>query len=106
MLLFSIIFNFYISRLIIGNSNLKNLLLYFGIGVNVLILIIFKYSNFIIENFNLLFDYNIGLIYLTFPLALSFYTIQQVAYLFDCYDEEIKDVKFTNYALFISFFLN
>lgn len=104
LLLFSIIFNFYISRLMIGNSNLKNLLLYFGIGVNVFILIIFKYLNFIIENFNLLFDYNIGLIYLTFPLALSFYTIQQVAYLFDCYDEEIKDVKFTNYALFISFF--
>ena len=48
LLLFSIIFNFYISRLMIGNSNLKNLLLYFGIGVNVFILIIFKYLNFII----------------------------------------------------------
>ena len=41
---------------------------------------------------------------LPFPLALSFITFQTIAYLVDCYDDEISNLNFKKYALFIIFF--
>ena len=38
------------------------------------------------------------------PLAISFFTFQQIAYLVDSYNNETKEYDFLNYALFIGFF--
>ena len=37
-------------------------------------------------------------------MAISFFTFQQIAFLVDAYDKEIKNFKFINYFLFIFFF--
>ena len=38
------------------------------------------------------------------PLGISFFTIQQISFVIDCYRGTIKDYKFHDYALFVSFF--
>ena len=38
------------------------------------------------------------------PLAISFFTFQQIAFLIDIHDKNIRPVKFIDYLFFISFF--
>jgi len=82
----------------------KKLLLTFGIIVNLALLGYFKYSDFFIENFNTVFDTDISLLHLALPLAISFYTFQQIAYLVDSYRSETKEYDLLNYAVFVTFF--
>ncbi len=82
----------------------KKALLTFGIIANLGLLGYFKYSDFFIENFNAVFDTGISLLHLALPLAISFYTFQQIAYLVDSYREETKEYDFLNYAVFVTFF--
>ena len=58
-----------------------------------MILIIFKYTDFLIVNINLIFDTNLELLELPFPLALSFVTFQVIAFLIDAHDENIKKIE-------------
>ena len=61
-----------------------------GILFNLCLLGFFKYTDFFLENFNALsqllhLDFNIPLPHILLPLALSFVTFQQIAFLVDCY---------------------
>ena len=82
----------------------KKTLLTFGIVANLLLLGYFKYADFFIENFNLALDSNFDLLHLALPLAISFFTFQQIAYLVDSYRGETKEYDFLNYSLFVTFF--
>ena len=82
----------------------RKALLAFGITVNLALLGYFKYSDFFIENLNTVFDTDISLLHLALPLAISFYTFQQIAYLVDSYRSETKEYDFLNYAVFVTFF--
>lgn len=86
-----------------GGGTHKSLLI-FGIIFNIFLLGYFKYSDFFINNFNFVFSSHVSLLHLTLPLAISFFTFQQIAYLVDSYKLETKEYDFLNYALFISFF--
>ena len=79
-------------------------ILIFGIVFNLSLLGYFKYTDFLIENFNLAFNSNAELLNLALPLAISFFTFQQIAYLVDSYRQETKEYDFLNYALFVTFF--
>ncbi len=106
LIIISIVFNFYFGKLIRNNTdyNSKKKLLFFSIFFNILYLAIFKYTDFIIENINYLLNLNINLLNLPFPLAISFFTFQTIAYLVDCFNGNIKNTRFTQYSLFIIFF--
>jgi alginate O-acetyltransferase complex protein AlgI len=80
------------------------LILWIGIILNLLILIAFKYLNFIIDNINLVFEKDLKILEINFPLAISFFTFQSIVFLINCYDNQIKDVKIIDYCLFITFF--
>jgi D-alanyl-lipoteichoic acid acyltransferase DltB (MBOAT superfamily) len=82
----------------------KKFILIFGIVCNVGLLGYFKYADFFIENFNLFAGSDIELLDLILPLAISFFTFQQIAYLIDSYKNETKEYDFLNYALFVTFF--
>jgi D-alanyl-lipoteichoic acid acyltransferase DltB (MBOAT superfamily) len=41
---------------------------------------------------------------LALPLAISFFTFQQIAFLVDSYRQETKEFNFLNYSLFVTFF--
>ena len=63
-----------------------------GIIFNLCLLGIFKYTDFFLENFNLFtkllhLDFAIPLPHILLPLALSFVTFQQIAFLVDCYKQ-------------------
>ncbi len=82
----------------------KKSILIFGIVFNLSLLGYFKYTDFLIENLNLAFNSNAELLNLALPLAISFFTFQQIAYLVDSYRQETKEYHFLNYALFVTFF--
>jgi D-alanyl-lipoteichoic acid acyltransferase DltB (MBOAT superfamily) len=82
----------------------KKALLSFGIIANVALLGYFKYADFFIENVNVLTNGHIPLLHLALPLAISFFTFQQIAYLVDSYRGETKEYDFLNYANFVTFF--
>jgi D-alanyl-lipoteichoic acid acyltransferase DltB (MBOAT superfamily) len=54
-----------------------------GVVINVSLLLYFKYSNFFIVNLDGATGAHIPLLKLALPLAISFYTFQQIAYLVD-----------------------
>ena len=64
----------------------------------------FKYTDFIFSNLNSL-GASLPLPHILLPLALSFVTFQQIAFLVDTYrSEEIKRIDWLDYSLFITFF--
>ena len=108
IILSSMLFNY-----IVGNSLNENIqkikvhkktLLTFGILANLTLLGYFKYTDFFIENFNSAFGSSTSLLHLALPLAVSFFTFQQIAYLVDSYRRETAEYDFLNYALFVTFF--
>ncbi|MDC0054357.1 hypothetical protein OAJ09_00345 [Candidatus Pelagibacter sp.] len=109
LLIFSILINYYISLKIkyylVSKKNLSKRYLFFGIFLNIFILIVFKYTNFLISNVNFFIEEKLSLINLIYPLALSFFSIQQIAYLVDNYQEpDFKTPNISDYFFFISFF--
>lgn len=105
ILIISIVFNFFLGR-ILNNNNTphRKALLTLGILINILNLSYFKYSDFFIVNINTIFRTSINLLNLALPLAISFFTFQQIAYLIDGYRREIKNYNFIDYTLFVTFF--
>jgi len=87
-----------------GRSHAPKKLLTAGIVFNLGLLGYFKYMDFFIENLNRLVHAEIPLLHLALPLAISFFTFQQIAYLVDSYRGETKEYDFLNYALFVTFF--
>ena len=102
LILGSMIFNFLIGRSL-GKTASKALLI-FGIIGNVALLGYFKYTDFFIENFNWVLSKDVDLLHLALPLAISYFTFQQIAFLVDNYRGEVKEFSFLNYSLFITFF--
>lgn len=110
IILSSLLFNYVIGNVLSQqimksrNTFSKKSILIFGIFANIALLGYFKYADFFIENFNFTFDRNVDLLHLTLPLAISFFTFQQIAYLVDSYKKETREYNFLNYALFVTFF--
>lgn len=105
LLLISIGFNFGVGR-ILSRDDQRNTrgVFIFGVSVNLALLAYYKYTNFFVDNVNGLFgtNWNIGDIVL--PLAISFYTFTQIAYLVDAWRGNAKEYNFLHYCLFVSFF--
>ena len=110
IILSSMVFNYVIGRSLNKTCKdkskgfSKKSILIFGIVFNLSLLGYFKYTDFLIENFNLAFSSDADLLHLALPLAISFFTFQQIAYLVDSYRQETKEYDFLNYALFVTFF--
>ena len=106
IIIISIIVNFYFGNLIkkTFEKNFRKKILIFSIFLNIIFLAIFKYADFIIDNVNYFFNLDIHSLDLPFPLAISFFTFQIIAYLVDCYNGIIKKTRFTQFSLFVIFF--
>lgn len=87
------------------NKIQKKKILIYSIIFNVLYLGIFKYTNFITDNINILFNMNISIPKIPLPIGISFYTFQAMSYVIDVYREDGKVQKnIFNLALYISMF--
>lgn len=104
LLLGSVIFNYLIGLWLNRHTSKKKLILIFGIAANLLLLGYYKYTNFLIDTWNTLSGSSIQLASILLPLAISFHTFQQIAYLVDTYREETKHYRFSDYLFFVVFF--
>jgi D-alanyl-lipoteichoic acid acyltransferase DltB (MBOAT superfamily) len=102
------LFNYIIGSSLNGNKEKvkinKRVLLIIGVIINLSLLGYFKYVDFFITNVNYISGTNVPLLNLILPLAISFFTFQQIAYLVDSYKGETNEYDFLNYALFVTFF--
>ena len=68
-------------------------------------LCLFKYSGFLVMNFNLLTGLSIPVPKLTLPIGISFYTFQTISYVVDVYRGKTKAQRnYFNYLLYVSMF--
>ena len=104
LILASILINYFISQKLINNTPKRKTFLLFGLLFNIGLLVYFKYFDFFIYNINTLTNSNIELLHLALPLAISFYTLQQIAFLVDSYGGLVKERDFLDYTLFVTFF--
>ncbi len=112
LILGSILFNFTIGSSITHiNSTHRSKkkfssksVLTFGIISNIILLGYFKYMDFFITNANVIAGTHLDLIHIVLPLGISFFTFTQIAYLVDAYRDEVKEMDYLNYTLFVTFF--
>lgn len=102
ILAFSILINYIVGTKIKKTRN-RSLLLT-GILFNILLLIYYKYSNFLINNINIVLDQEIPSIDVVLPLGISFFTFTQTAYLVDSYRAETEKYSKSDYLLFVTIF--
>lgn len=79
-------------------------LLAFGVGCNVALLGWFKYANWVSGNLDVLGFWPGNPTSIILPLAISFFTFEQISYLVDCYRRVVKPGNLLEYAFFVSFF--
>ena len=79
-------------------------LLTLGITLNLGLLAYFKYFAFLIETVNGLVGSSVTVSDLLLPLAISFFTFQQITYLVDSYKGKAERSSALNYAVFVTFF--
>lgn len=87
------------------NLRLKKITLTIAIICNIALLGFYKYSNFLIDNLNLLFGWNISNDPIPLPIGISFFTFQAMSYVIDVYRNDAKvQKKLWDLALYISLF--
>ena len=111
LILFSILFNFSLGRLLQrrvrdggASAARPRRLLALGIAVNLGLLGYFKYRNFFVDTAGVALGAGWQLPPLVLPLAISFFTFEQITYLVDAYHGDTGEYDFLSYCLFISFF--
>jgi alginate O-acetyltransferase complex protein AlgI len=87
----------------------RTLLLGISVSVNLGLLVYFKYSNFFIENFNIILNsigvHQVAWTKLILPIGISFYTFETITYVVDVYRKIHKPLKnFWDYQLYIILF--
>jgi alginate O-acetyltransferase complex protein AlgI len=100
----SIFINYQVASYMNKEPKEKKSILIIGILFNIFLLGYYKYSDFFLSNMNALFGTSFPLLYLALPLAISFFTFQQIAYLVDTYRGETKGYNLLNYSFFVTFF--
>lgn len=101
----SVIFNYFFGKLLLKSSKaLKKCFLIVAVFFNIAILFYYKYLNFFIDNINLIFSTDFVFEKILLPLGISFFTFQQISFIIDSYKNNVPQYKFTDYALFVTFF--
>ena len=95
----------YFCACLIESSKYKKVILTLAVICNLGILIVFKYTDFILGTVNILTGLHLPLPQIRMPIGISFFTFQAMSYVIDVYRGTTKAQK--NYAkvlLYISFF--
>lgn len=104
ILLASCIINYLLSKKI-EKSKKPKIYLIISLTYNIGQLLIFKYTDFFIQNLNSIFNLNINYLYLVMPLGISFFTFQNIGYVIDVYRKKHKsEDNLLEYITYITFF--
>ena len=109
LILSSILFN-YACGAVLGSSivrrhpRLSRVALGAAVAMNLGLLGYFKYTNFLLDTLDRVLGSHWQVEHITLPLALSFFTFEQITYLVDAYRGTASEHEFLGYAFFITFF--
>lgn len=103
LMLFEILVSF-IGAILIDKYKDKSILI-LTLFIHIILLIIFKYTDFFITNINNIFNTNFKLLNIALPIGISFYTFQIISYVVDVYKGKVKVQKnFIKLATYVSLF--
>ena len=94
----------YIGAILIDKYKDKSILI-LTLFIHIILLVIFKYTDFFISNINNIFNTNFKLLNIALPIGISFYTFQIISYVIDVYRGKVKVQKsFLKLATYVSLF--
>ncbi|MCB1228830.1 MAG: MBOAT family protein [Verrucomicrobiae bacterium] len=102
LLVSSILFNFGVAKFL--SRHRSKGLLWFGILANLACLGYYKYWGLFLGTINSITSFDFKIASITLPLAISFFTFQQISLLIDSYHQRTKPANLLNYATYVSFF--
>lgn len=107
LLLPSVAFNYSLGRHIylggVFGFSAKALLI-FAVGVNLFLLGVFKYADFLLGTVNALLGWHRPLLGIELPIGISFFTFTQIAFLADSYKRDVSEFNPIYYGLFVAYF--
>ncbi len=108
LMMFSIVINYVFGLLLDKhreNARLSKLLLALSVIIDLGLLGVFKYTDFVISSVNAAFNAQIGLVNLALPIGISFYTFQAMSYTIDVYRGDVKVQRnILNFGMYITMF--
>ena len=106
VLLFSVVFNYYMGKLISKeNSKYRKVLFISDMIINFGLLFYFKYFDFFIDNINQILNIKIPLFNIIMPIGISFFTFQATSYVIDIYLGKVKSANsILDFAAYLSLF--
>lgn len=89
-----------------SNSNFSKITLTFGVAINLVILLYYKYIHFLLQNLaSIGIDIDLDVSNVALPIGVSFFTFQNISYLMDVYRKEVDSQKnLIHLGLYISLF--
>lgn len=107
LILFTTLSDYWYGRVIESNKRkgAKTFFLVNSILINLLVLGFFKYADFLTESCNRLLGTTFPLWELPVPIGISFYTLQCMSYVIDCYRGKVKAQRnFLDFAVYVTMF--
>lgn len=108
LMIFSILINYVFGRLMDknrGRQKRMKLLLVLSVVIDLGLLSVFKYTDFIITNVNAIFGANFDLLNIALPIGISFYTFQAMSYTIDVYRDDVRVQKnLIDFGMYITMF--
>ncbi len=106
LMLLTVVFGYGFGRLIEKNRDNKRGRSYCiaSVMVSLSFLLFFKYTDFLIENINVLCQRKLPLLELALPIGISFYTFQIISYTMDVYRGEAAQKRLLDLAAYIVMF--
>lgn len=108
LMIFSILVNYIFGRLMDknrGRQKRMKLLLVLSVVIDLGLLSVFKYTDFIITNVNAIFGANFDLLNIALPIGISFYTFQAMSYTIDVYRNDVRVQKnLIDFGMYITMF--
>lgn len=108
LMIFSILVNYIFGRLMDKNRGRKKrmkLLLVLSVVIDLGLLSVFKYTDFIITNVNAIFGSSFDLLKIALPIGISFYTFQAMSYTIDVYRNDVRVQKnLIDFGMYITMF--
>jgi len=106
LILGSCVGNYFFGRFLSGHkqSKMGKAMLTVGVTANLGLLGYYKYAGFLAGIAKMATGWPHELPQIVLPLAISFFTFLQIAYLVDAFRGETEEYHFTDYLLFVTFF--
>jgi D-alanyl-lipoteichoic acid acyltransferase DltB (MBOAT superfamily) len=110
LLLAATVFHFELAKRLRSDGQGRTMLLWTGVGANILLFVIFKASSFYLSRLGMFLEQmgiqsGLGGLQIVVPLGLSYYVLQNISYLVDVYRGQMAASRnLVEFALYLAYF--